>query len=70
MLFDDGLPHFYSNSIVTLKDGTIHYCENEVSDIQEQKKSGSPKVILILSDQNGEKKYVYSSEIVHIEYSD
>ena len=68
-LFDNGLPLYCSNSIVTLCDGTVLYCENEVYDVLEQKKTGD-QVILILSDQNGEEKSVCSSEIVHIEYSD
>ena len=68
-MFNNGLPLYCSNSIVTLCDGTVLYCENEVSDVLEQKKNGD-QVILILSDKNGEEKSVYSNEIFHIEYSD
>jgi len=68
-MFNNGLPLYCSNSIVTLCDGTVLYCENEVFDVLEQKKNGD-QVILILSDKNGEEKSVYSNEIFHIEYSD
>ena len=68
-LFDNGLPFFCSNSIVTLSDGTIIYCENEVLELEEQRKTNT-EVVLILSDQNGAEKSVCSSDISHIGYSD
>ena len=67
--FNCDLPDFCSNSIVTLKDGSILYCENEVHEIEEQKQ-GNQEVILILSDKKGEEISVYSDDIVNVEYTD
>ena len=67
--FNCDLPDFCSNSIVTLKDGSILYCENEVLEIEEQKQ-GNQEVVLILSDKKGEKISVCSCDITNIEYSD
>lgn len=61
--------NLYSNSIVTMSNGTIYFCENDVPDLKRQKKE-KEMVILVLSDKNGEEITVYSSDIAHIEYSD
>ncbi len=61
--------NLYSNSIVTMSNCTIYFCENDVPDLKRQKKE-KEMVILVLSDKNGEEITVYSSDIAHIEYSD
>jgi hypothetical protein len=64
---------YCSNSIIHLKNGTVIYCENLVSDVREKLKiSNHPEDTLLLfpSTLKGESISVYIKDILKCEYTD